>query len=35
MRNVTQSGVGVGTMSHNCGKYESECSRCEKRKESM
>ena len=33
---MSQSGAGVGTMSHKCGKYESEWSECEKkRKESV
>ena len=36
MGSMSQSGVGVRTMGHKCGKYESEWSKCEKeRKESM
>ena len=36
MGSMNQSGVDVGAMSHKCGKYESEQSKCEKkRKESM
>ena len=30
---MSQSGVRVRTMSHKCGKYESEWSRCEKKKQ--
>ena len=26
---MSHGGVSVGTMSHKCGKYESEWSRCE------
>ena len=26
---MSHSGVGVGMMSHKCGRYESEWSRCE------
>ena len=32
---MSQSGVGVRTMSHKCGKYESEWSECERKEESM
>ena len=36
MRDMSQSGVGVGTMSHERERYESEWSRCgKKRKESV
>ena len=36
VRGMSQSGVSVGTMSHECERYESEWSRCgKKRKESM
>ena len=28
MRDMSQGGVGVGTMSHKCGRYESGWSRC-------
>ena len=36
MRDVSQSGVGVGAMSHKRERYESEWSRCGmKRKESV
>ena len=33
MRDMSQSGVSVGVMSHKCERYESEWSRCGKRKE--
>ena len=32
MRNMKQGGVGVGTMSHKCEKYESGWGRCEKKR---
>ena len=32
VRNMSQNGVGVGTMSHKCGRYESGWSRCGKKK---
>ena len=32
MRDVSQSGVSVGEMSHNCERYESEWSKCEREK---
>ena len=32
MREMSQSGASVRTMSHKCEKYESEWSRCEKKK---
>ena len=36
VRDMSQSGVSVGTMSHEYERYESEWSRCgKKRKESM
>ena len=36
VRDMSQSGVSVGTMSRECERYESEWSKCgKKRKESM
>ena len=29
---MSHSGASVGTMSHRCGKYESEWSKCEKKR---
>ena len=31
MGDMNQGGVGVGTMSHKCERYESEWSKCEKK----
>ena len=33
MRDMSQSGVGVGGMSHNRERYESEWSKCERKGE--
>ena len=36
VRDMSQSGVSVGAMSHKCERYESEWSKCgKKRKESV
>ena len=35
MRDMSQSGVSVRTMSHKRERYESEWSKCEKEKESI
>ena len=33
MRDMSQSGVSVGAMSHKCERYESEWSECGKKEE--
>ena len=35
MRDMSQGGVGVGTMSHECERYESGWSRCEKKRKGV
>ena len=35
MRDMSQSGVSVRTMSHECERYESEWSRCGRKEKSL